>query len=242
MELVRWDQVEGVNRIQSRINELFEDTFGRPRAQQSAAAGVWYPPVDILESKDSYLIRAELPGMRKEDLKTEVNEGILTLSGERKFEEPASGVEYHRVERVTGKFSRSFHLPQTVKHDGIKATYRDGILEVQVPKADEAKPKSTYLSVEDWLKTSCRDLRNSPRRFGRKNACGAILDLGYRVGGKSRARKSAISICLETVVTRERRPDLRICYAWRLRRRERIRTAQDVERALAASPIPRVAR
>ena len=102
MELVRWDQVEGVNRIQSRINELFEDTFGRTRAQQSAATGAWYPPVDILESKDSYLIRAELPGMRIEDLKTEVNEGILTLSGERKFDEPANGVEYHRVERVAG--------------------------------------------------------------------------------------------------------------------------------------------
>ena len=147
MELVRWDQVEGVNRIQSRINELFEDTFGRTREQPSANAGAWYPPVDILESKDSYLVRAELPGMRKEDLKTEVNEGIMTLSGERKFEEPASGVEYHRVERVTGKFSRSFYLPQTVKHDGIKATYRDGILEVQVPKADEAKPRQIDISV-----------------------------------------------------------------------------------------------
>jgi HSP20 family protein len=148
MELVRWDQVEGVNRIQSRINELFEDTFGRPRAQQSAAAtGTWCPLVDILESKDSYLIRVELPGMRKEDLKTEVNEGVLTISGERKFEEPANGVEYHRVERVAGKFSRSFYLPQTVKHDGIKATYRDGILEVQVPKADEAKPRQIAISV-----------------------------------------------------------------------------------------------
>ena len=147
MELVRWEQVEGVNRIQSRINELFEDALGRTRAQQSAAAGVWYPPVDILESKDSYLIRAELPGMRNEDLKTEVNEGILTLSGERKLEEPASGVEYHRVERVTGKFSRSFHVPQTVNADGIKATYKDGILEVQVPKADEAKPRRIAISL-----------------------------------------------------------------------------------------------
>ena len=145
MELVRWDQVEGVNRFQSRINELFEDTFGR--TQQSAATGVWCPPVDILESKDSYLIRAELPGMRNEDLKTEVNEGILTLSGERKFEEPANGVEYHRAERVAGKFSRSFYLPQTVKHDGIKATYRDGILEVQVPKADEAKPRQIAITL-----------------------------------------------------------------------------------------------
>ena len=147
MELERWDQLEGVNRFQSRINELFEDTFGRTRAQQSGAAGAWYPPVDILESKDSYLIRAELPGMRNEDLKTEVNEGILTLSGERKVEEPADGVEYHRVERVAGKFSRSFYVPQTVKHDAIKATYRDGILEVQVPKADEAKPRQIAISL-----------------------------------------------------------------------------------------------
>src|SRR5213594_3108890 len=147
MELVRWDQAEGVNRIQSRINELFEDTFGRPWAQQSAATGVWCPPVDILESKDSYLIRAELPGMRNEDLRTEVNEGILTLSGERKFEEPANGVEYHRVERVAGKFSRAFYLPQTVKSDGIKATYRDGILEIHVPKAEEAKPKQIAINV-----------------------------------------------------------------------------------------------
>jgi HSP20 family protein len=147
MELVRWEPFEGVNRIQSRINDLFDDTFGRTRAQQSVATGVWYPPVDILESKDSYLIRAELPGMRKEDLKTEVNDGTLTLSGERKFEEPANGVEYHRVERVSGKFSRSFYLPQTVKHDGIKATYRDGILEIQVPKADEAKPRQIAISV-----------------------------------------------------------------------------------------------
>ena len=147
MELVRWEQVEGVNRIQSRINELFEDTLGRTRVQQGAAAGVWYPPVDILESKDSYIIRAELPGMRNEDLKTEVNEGMLTLSGGREFEEPANGVEYHRVERVAGKFSRSFYLPQTVKQDSIKATYRDGILEIQVPKAEEAKPRQIAISL-----------------------------------------------------------------------------------------------
>jgi HSP20 family protein len=147
MELVRWEPFEGVNRIQSRINDLFDDTFGRTRAQQSAATAVWYPPVDILESKDSYLIRAELPGMKKEDLKTEVNDGTLTLSGERKVEEPANGVEYHRVERVAGKFSRSFYLPQTVKQDGIRATYRDGILEIQVPKADEAKPRQIAISV-----------------------------------------------------------------------------------------------
>jgi HSP20 family protein len=103
--------------------------------------------VDILESKEAYLIRAELPGMKKEDFNLAVNDGTLTLSGERKVEEPANGVEYHRVERVAGKFSRSFCLPQTVKSDEIKATYRDGILEVHVPKADEAKPRQIAISL-----------------------------------------------------------------------------------------------
>jgi HSP20 family protein len=103
--------------------------------------------VDILESRDSYLIRAELPGMKKEDFDVELEDGTLTLSGERKFEEPANGVEYHRVERAPGKFSRSFYLPQTIQHDAIKATYRDGILEVYVPKAEEAKPKQIAINV-----------------------------------------------------------------------------------------------
>jgi len=146
MELVRWEPFDGLNRIHSRINDLFEETLGRKPFQYSPG-GVWVPPVDILESKDGYLIRAELPGMKKEDFNLEVNDGTLTLSGERKFEEPAKGVEYHRVERVAGKFTRSFYLPQTVKSDAIKATYRDGILEVHVPKAEEAKPRQIAINV-----------------------------------------------------------------------------------------------
>ena len=147
MELVQWEPFESLNRTQSRINDLFEETFGRPRLPHTSSSGVWYPPVDILESKDFYLIRAELPGIKKEDFNLELKDGMLTLSAERKFEEPEDGVEYHRVERVAGKFSRSFYLPQTVKHDGIKASYRDGILEVHVPKAEEAKPKQISVSV-----------------------------------------------------------------------------------------------
>ena len=147
MELVRWEPFDGLTRFQSRINELFDETFGRSRTSPTSATGLWYPPVDILESKDSYLIRAELPGMKKENVNLEVQEGTLTLSGERKFDEPASGVEYHRVERVTGKFSRSFYLPQTIKQDSIKATFKDGILEVHVPKTDAAKPKQIAISV-----------------------------------------------------------------------------------------------
>ena len=147
MEIVRWEPFGTFDRIHSRVNDLFDETFNGPRSFANSSTGVWVPPVDILESKDSYLIRAELPGMKKEEFNLEVKEGTLSLSGERKFEEPANGVEYHRVERVAGKFLRSFYLPQTVNSEGIKASYRDGILEIHVPKADEAKPKQIAISV-----------------------------------------------------------------------------------------------
>ena len=147
MELIRWEPFHGLYRIQSRINDLSDETLGRSRALPASTNGVWFPPVDVLESRDSYLIRAELAGMKKEDFNLEVRDGTLTLSGERNFEEPANGVEYHRVERASGKFVRSFSLPHTIKSDEIKASYRDGILEVHVPKADEAKPKQIAITV-----------------------------------------------------------------------------------------------
>ena len=147
MELVRWEPFEGLSRLNSRINDLFGESVDRARAVPSAAMGAWLPPVDILESKDAYLIRAELPGMKKEDFNLEVNEGTLTLSGERKPEALTNGVEYQRSERVHGRFSRSFYLPQSVKQDGSKATYRDGILEIHVPKVEEAKPRQIAISV-----------------------------------------------------------------------------------------------
>lgn len=147
MDLVRWEPFNGLDRIQSRINEFFDEAFGRSRAYPSSATNTSYPPVDILESRDAYLIRAELPGMKKEDINLELRDGAVTLSGERKFDEPAAGVEYHRSERVAGKFLRSFYLPQTIKQEDMRATYRDGILEIHVPKADEAKPKQIAITV-----------------------------------------------------------------------------------------------
>lgn len=147
MEIVRWEPFEGLNGFHSRMNELFEEAFNRSRPYLASGNGAWLPAVDILESKDGYLLRAELPGMRREDFNLEVKDGTLTLSGERKVDEAANGVQYHRVERTAGKFSRSFSLPQTVKSEEIKATYRDGILEIHVPKAEEAKPKQISISV-----------------------------------------------------------------------------------------------
>ena len=147
MELVRWEPFNGVDKFHSRMSEFFEDVFGRPQRASSVQNGVWYPRVDISESKDSYLIRAEVPGMKKEDFSLEVKDNTLTLSGEKKFEQPAESVEYRRVERVAGKFVRSFTLPELVKHDAIKATYQDGVLEIQVPKTEAAKPKQIEITV-----------------------------------------------------------------------------------------------
>jgi len=100
-----------------------------------------------LESKDAYLIRAELPGMNRDEIKVEVKDGNLELSGETKTEKPADGVEYRHVERVAAKFWRSFSLPETANPDGIEATYKDGILEIRLPKAEEAKPRQIEINV-----------------------------------------------------------------------------------------------
>ena len=142
MELVRWEPFESLSKMQSRMNDLFGEGFW---AQTDSAT--WYPPVDVLESKDAYLVRAELPGMKKEDFHLEVKDGVLTLSGERKSEKATDGAEYRSVERISGKFWRSFSLPETVKHDAIQATYKDGILEIHVPKAEEAKPRQIEITV-----------------------------------------------------------------------------------------------
>ena len=142
MELVRWEPFESLSKMQSRMNDLFGERFW---AQTDSAT--WYPPVDVLESKDAYLVRAELPGMKKEDFHLEVKDGVLTLSGERKSEKATDGAEYRSVERISGKFWRSFSLPETVKHDAIQATYKDGILEIHVPKAEEAKPRQIEITV-----------------------------------------------------------------------------------------------
>jgi HSP20 family protein len=146
MELVRWEPFAGFGNLHSVFNDLFDGAFDRTPAQRRLSK--WHPAVDVLESKDAYLIRAELPGIKKEDIKVEVKDGNLVLSGEMKSEKPAEGVEYRHVERVAAKFWRSFTLPENAKQDGIQASYKDGILEVRVAKAEEAKPRQIEINVQ----------------------------------------------------------------------------------------------
>lgn len=146
MELVRWEPFDRLSRLHSRINDFFDNSFAPAWVYTDGESKTRLPAVDILESKDSYLIRAELPGMKKEDFKLEVDEGTLTLSGERKYEKPAEGVGVHRTERLSGKFIRSFYLPENAKKDGITASYHDGVLEIRIPKAEEAKPRQILIN------------------------------------------------------------------------------------------------
>jgi len=145
MELVRFEPFPRVGNFRWLFNDLFDENLAGPAPSPSARE--WHPAVDVLESKDAYLIRAELPGMKREEIKVEVKDGNLVLSGESKAEKPVEGVKYRHVERVAAKFWRSFSLPETAKPDGIEASYKDGILEISVPKAAEVKPRQIEISV-----------------------------------------------------------------------------------------------
>jgi HSP20 family protein len=130
------------------MNRLFDDFFGRPLVKSEWTDSVWNPTVDVSEDKESVIIKAEMPGMKKEDVKISVQDNVLTLKGEKKQEKEEKDKNYHRIERSYGSFCRSFQLPTSVKTDKIKANYKDGVLSVTLPKTEEVKPKEIPISIE----------------------------------------------------------------------------------------------
>jgi HSP20 family protein len=133
--------------LREDVDNLFNLAFGRVAGSPGDLQG-WVPAVDVYEDKDNLLVRAELPGMKKEEIEISLHEGVLTLSGERKAEKKEEGAETYRSERQLGRFQRSISLPCAVVADKIKATYHDGVLAVSLPKAEEAKPKQIPISVQ----------------------------------------------------------------------------------------------
>jgi HSP20 family protein len=130
--------------LQARV---FEPFFGRFNfLEDELKSGTWAPPVDVAEEKDTIIVRVEVPGMNEQDLKVGFEDGVLTVSGERQFERKEDR-NYHRIERTYGTFSRTFTLPRTVDQDSIAASYRDGILEITIPKREEAKPKQIQINA-----------------------------------------------------------------------------------------------
>ncbi len=127
---------------------FFEPFFGRFNfLDDELPSGTWAPAVDVAEEKDKILVKIEVPGMEEKDLKVHFEDGILTVTGERQFERKDER-NYHRIERSYGTFTRSFSLPRSIDANQITATYRNGVLEVEIPKKEEAKPKQIAINVE----------------------------------------------------------------------------------------------
>jgi HSP20 family protein len=139
MTLVRWSPLRDVLAIQDEVSRLFDESFGRGFGSDGAVS--LSPVVDIEEQPERYVVRAELPGMKLEDIKITVKDNQLVIRGEKRKEEEKKDSTYHRVERAYGQFQRAFTLSHAVQSDKIDAIYRDGVLEVSIPKAEEAKPR-----------------------------------------------------------------------------------------------------
>jgi HSP20 family protein len=145
-ELEAWGPIGQLTTVRDELNRWFNSAFGE-LGRPSDLFGMWTPALDLYEGKDEYVVRAELPGMRKEDIEISLHDGALSISGDRKSETLSEESEAHRSERYFGRFQRTLELPKPVKSDEVKAAYKDGILTVTLPKTEEAKPKQISVSV-----------------------------------------------------------------------------------------------
>ena len=146
--LTKWNPFRELEDIQNRLSSLFGRTPLRGLGEEAMTVSEWTPLVDIAEDDKEYLIKAELPEVKKEDVKVTVENDVLTITGERKFEKEEKNKKYHRVERAYGSFMRSFTLPQGAAGDKINAEFKDGVLKVHLPKSAEAKPKPIDVKVD----------------------------------------------------------------------------------------------
>ena len=144
--LSRFEPFRGVSSLQDQINRLFNEAFDRTSHEANLTA--WAPPVDIYETEHELVVKADIPDIKPEELDIRVENNILTIRGERKFEKEVNENNYLRVERSYGSFSRSFSLANTVNADAIKADYKNGVLTLSIPKREEAKPKQIKVNVE----------------------------------------------------------------------------------------------
>lgn len=147
MAVVKWDPFRDLISIQDRMNRLFEQTLSRSRGDEGVSATTWTPAVDIYETTDTIVMKAELPGVAREDIQIQINENTLTLKGERRFAKDVQEESYLRIERAYGSFHRSFTLPATVRQENIRALFKDGVLELTLPKAEESKPRKISIDV-----------------------------------------------------------------------------------------------
>jgi HSP20 family protein len=142
MELIRWNPMRDMFSLRHPMNHLFDDVF-RPvvRGDSKLSMWDWNPTVDIYDNDENIVIKAELPGIEKKDIVIDVKDGVLTLKGERSFDNEVKEKKYYHRERTFGKFERVFRLPAKVDPEKISADYKDGVLKIEIPKPEEQKPK-----------------------------------------------------------------------------------------------------
>jgi HSP20 family protein len=143
MTLVKWRPMRDIFNFQDEMSRVFDRFFDRSLVEdeENISFSKWYPQVDISENIDSFMVLAELPGLSKDEVHITFTDGLLKIEGERKREKEDKDTNFHRVERVYGKFCRTFQLPKQIKNDKVSADFKDGILKIDLPKADEVKPK-----------------------------------------------------------------------------------------------------
>jgi HSP20 family protein len=147
MALVRWDPARELDSLQSDMNRLFDSFFGGSRTANGSTGRRWIPAMDLAETEDQLVLRADLPGISEEDVNIEVKDGVLTVSGERKAEHEEKSEGFYRVERAFGGFSRSLTLPRDVDAGAIDAGFDRGVLEVRIPKPEERRPTRVQIGT-----------------------------------------------------------------------------------------------
>ena len=141
MAIVRWEPLREFSTLQNEMNRLFNTVFDAPTPGNGGTLRRWMPAMDLVETADHFVLRADLPGLTEDDVTLEFEDGTLTVSGERKSEHEAKGEGYYRVERAFGSFSRSLTLPQGIDPEAVTASFDRGVLEVSIPKPEEKKPR-----------------------------------------------------------------------------------------------------
>lgn len=143
MAITRWRPWSEMSGVQDEVNRIFDDFFTRSTAEGNA---IFAPPLDIAESENEIVVKVEVPGIAQKDIDITVHDGVLTVKGEKKVEREEKNLQWHRLERAYGSFARSLTLPNTVNHEDIKASYRDGVLTLTLAKREETKPRQIKIS------------------------------------------------------------------------------------------------
>jgi HSP20 family protein len=143
----RWEPFTNLVGIQGEVNRLFDTFLGRPGVTGTQAMRAWLPAVDLQETKDDLVLKVEVPGVREKDVSVSITGDLLTIKGERRWEDESKNQKFLHVERAYGQFERMIQLPLAVQADKVKATYRDGVLEITLPKAESLKPREIKIDI-----------------------------------------------------------------------------------------------